>query len=252
MYRNWINARLLMSPDGDGSGGDNSGGNNSNENLPDAVAKAFEKLLERKGGDASAVAMMLFNENKAYRDTINELRGKVPAEGAVILGGDEAKDWQEYRTLGSAADVKQGLEQRAQLQAQVEASQRESTLRTVAETAGYKPTVLMQLDQMAKAQGKALAFEVREVQQEGKTARVPFVKDGESEQSLSDYATAQWGDFLPALTANSQGQGGGSNGAGTQGVRFPAQGTGGNNPPPNTKDVATATLNKAYASRKDK
>lgn len=220
MYRNWTNARLLMSPDGDSSGG----GDGGNDGLPEAVTKAFEKLLERKGGDASAVAMMLFTENKQYRDTINELRGKVPGDGALVLNADEAKDWQEYKALGAVADVKQGLEQRTQLQTQVEEAQRESTLRTVAETAGYKPTVLMQLDRMAKAGGKELAFEVRDVQQEGgKTARVPYVKDGDTEHSLSDYASANWGDFLPALAAQSQGQGG--NGA-SAGVRFPAQGTG--------------------------
>lgn len=247
MYRNWTNARLLMSPDGDGSGG----GDGGNDGLPEAVTKAFEKLLERKGGDASAVAMMLFTENKQYRDTINELRGKVPSEGAAVLSADEAKDWQEYRALGNVADIKQGLEQRTQLQAQVEESQRESTLRTVAETVGYKPTVLMQLDRMAKAQGKELAFEMRDVQLDGKTVRTPFVKDGEQEQSLSDYATTQWADFLPALTAQS-GNPLGTQGGGSNGTRFPAQATGGNTPPPNTKDVATSTLNKAYASRKDK
>lgn len=207
---------VLFRFDADTSQGGDTG------DLPDAVVKAFEKLLERKGGDASAVAQMLFHENKQYRDRISELTGKVPPEGTLVLSAEEAKDWQAYRQLGTAADVKQGLEQRTQLQTQVEEAQRNETLRTIAETAGYKPTVLAQLDRMAKAQGKALAFEVRDVQTDGKTARVPYVKDGDKEQSLSDYATANWGDFLPALQVPSQG-------LGTQaanGTRFPAQGTG--------------------------
>lgn len=212
MLINKIRPQILFEAD--------SGGGNGGE-LPDSVAKAFEKLVERKGGDASAVAMMLFTENKQYRDTINDLRGKVPPEGAVILNADEAKDWQAYRELGAVTDVKQGLEQRTQLQGQLDEAKRGETLRTVAEAAGYKPSVLAQLDRIAKAEGKALAFDVREQTVDGKQVQVPFVKDGDKESALAEYAATQWADFLPALTVQAQQQQ-------QTGTRFPPQHPGGN------------------------
>jgi hypothetical protein len=219
MYRNWINARLLFAPDGDGSGGSNG------ESLPESVVKAFEKLLDRKGGDTSAVAMMLFDENKRYRDKINELTGKVPVEGAVVLNAADAQAWEAYKALGTHEEVKQAVEQRGQLQGQLDSLARESAIRDAAAAAGYKFTVLQDRDEVARLKGKALSYAVREIEKDGTKAKVAFVKDGDTEKPLSDYAQEHWGEFMPSLVVQGTEQ--------QNGTPYPAQfsGTGGNQKP---------------------
>lgn len=239
MYRNWTNARVLLDADKGGAGSGDSG---SGE-LPDSVVKAFEKLLERKGGDASAVAQMLFHENKQYRDRISELTGKVPAEGAVVLSATDAQAWQAYKALGTHEEVKTAVEQRTQLQGQLDSLSRESAIRDAATAAGYKFSVLLDRDKVARVDGKQLGFSVREVEKDGSKTKVAFVKDGDTEKSLAEYAQEQWAEFMPSLVVQGTQQ--------QNGTPYPAQhsGTGGNKPT-TTKEQAQATLNKAYAPRK--
>lgn len=183
--------------------------------LPVDVVKSFERLLERHGNSATTVAQLLFTENKELRDKARQLESRLPAEGALVLSGNDVAAWQAYQTLGKPDDIKQGLEERTQLQGQLSGAQRAETLRTVAEAVGFKPTVLTNLDRMAKAEGKELAFTVRDEQRDGKAIKVAYVKDGQTETALTDYAQSNWADFLPALSAQ-----------GTQqptGTRYPAQ-----------------------------
>lgn len=232
--------------DGDSGAGSGSGEGGT---LSEDALKSFNKRLEKMDGNATGMAMMLFSENYQLREKLRTTEGKVSPEGATVLTGDDAKAWEAYKALGKPDEVKQGLDQRTQLQSQVAEAQRGETLRSVAEAAGYKPSVLAQLDRMAKASGKDLAFEVRDVQIDGETVRAPFVKDGDKELSMSDYATANWGDFMPALTAQSQSQGQGTQQS--NGTAYPAQHAGsGGNKPASTKEQAQATLNRAYAPRK--
>jgi hypothetical protein len=206
--RTWVE---LQAPDEGGGGGDDS--------PTDKVLKGIESLLKRHGNDSSEAIKTLYTENKAYRDEIRDLKAKVPAEGAIILTGDDAVHWAAYKTLGKPEEIKQGLDEKTQLQGKLQGLERDSILRNVAETAGYKPTVLMNLDHMAKSQGKMLAYEVREVTQDGKPVKVAYVKDGDKELPISDYATATWGDFLPALTNGQSAQ--------QSGTRFLTQHVGG-------------------------
>jgi hypothetical protein len=215
-------------------------GANGGASSDDPVAQAFEKLLERKGGDTYATAMMLFEENKKHRDRIADLNDQLPGEGAVVLSASEAKDWEAYKAFGSVSKVRQGLDQRDQLQSDVESLHREATLRKVAEVAGFKLTVLAERDELARARGKDLAFEVREVEANGVRAQVAFVKEGDVERTLNDYAEEHWVDVLPVLRIQPQT-------TQSNGKPFLAQhpGTGGAKPL-NTKAQAEAVLSKAY------
>lgn len=230
----------------DGDSGAGSGGSSESGTLSEDALKSFNKRLEKMDGNATGMAMMLFNENYQLRDKLRTTEGKVSPEGATVLTGDDAKAWEAYKVLGKPDEVKQGLDERTQLQTQVTEALRGETLRSVAEAAGYKPAVLAQLDRMAKASGKDLAFEVRDVQVDGKTVRAPFVKEGDKELGVTDYAAANWGDFLPALAIQSQGTTDGN----SSGTRYPAQATGSNSRPVTGKDVAQNTINRAYAPRK--
>lgn len=181
----------------DGGGNDSGGGSDS----------AFQRLLDRYKNDAMALAEKLFSENYEYRGKIRQLEqqvtdvtGKVPADGAVVLTGEDATAWNTYKALGKPDEIKQGLEERTRLQGKLTEQERSNLLRSVAETAGYKASVLTNLDRIAKAEGKTLAFDVRDVTIDGKAAKVAYVKDGDKETALADYAATNWSDFLPALT----------------------------------------------------
>lgn len=232
----FINQRhwLLTVPDKGGNGGASS---------DDPVAQAFEKLLERKGGDTYATAVMLFEENKKYRDRIADLSGQLPGEDAVVLSASEAKDWEAYKAFGSVSKVRQGLDQRDQLQMDVDSMHREATLRKVADVAGFKLTVLAERDELARARGKDLAFEIRDIEVNGVKAPVAFVKEGDVERTLTDYAEEHWVDVLPVLRVQPQT-------VQSNGKPFLAQhpGTGGAKPV-NTKAQAESVLSKAYPTQ---
>jgi hypothetical protein len=201
----------------DGGGNDSGGGDD--KDLPANVVRSFERLLERNGNNANAVAQLLFNENRDLRDAKRQIEGKLPAEGSLILSGADAQTWTAYTALGKPDELKTHLEERTQLQGKLSSMERETTLRSVAETVGYKASVLANLDRMAKAEGKVLAFEVRDTTVDGKPAKVAYVKDGDKDFPLTEYAAQQWSDFLPSLTVQ------GTTTAQTQaaGTRFIAQ-----------------------------
>lgn len=189
-------------------------------------------LLDKHKGDAMAVVGILYNENYSLRESNRQLKARQAPEGATVLTGEDAQSWATYQALGKPADLKTAVEERTQLQGKLAGMERETTLRSVAEAAGYKPTVLANLDRIAKAEGKTLTFDVRETQQDGKPVKVAYVKDGDKELSISDYANANWADFLPALTAvqgSGQQQQGGTrfvaqhSGSGAQGKQDPVE-----------------------------
>lgn len=211
--RQWVEA-----PDG---GGNDGGGDKD---------AAFQRLLDRYKNDAMALAEKLYGENYAHREQIRQLernlteaQGKAPAEGAVILAPADAAVWAAYQALGKPDELRQGLEERTQLQGKLTGMERETLLRSVADVVGYKPSVLANLERIARAEGRTLGFEVKEQTVDGKPVRVAYVKDGDAQTPLADYAQTHWADFMPALSAQSA-QGGSAPPAG---VRYPAQHAGG-------------------------
>lgn len=239
MYRNWTNARLLFEADKGGGSGDNK------------VEDSFQRALDRRNNDGVALAREMFDDNfqmrrknKELSDKIAELSGKVPADGSLVLTGDDAAAYAAYKALGKPEEVKQGLDARVQLQGQLDSMARDSAIREAAEAAGYKFTVLQDRDKVARSDGKTLTFAVREVETDGQKSKVAYVKDGDSEKPLTDYAREQWGDFMPSLVVQ------GTTSA-ASGTAYPAQHAGsGGNKPASTKEQAQSVLNRAYAPRK--
>lgn len=195
-----------------------SGGNDGGDS-----SAAFQRLLEKHNNDAARLSEKLFDENFNYRSEIRQLKaqladaaGKVPGDGAVVLTGDQAQAWTAYQALGKPEEIKQGLDERSQLQGKLTAQERAELLRGIAETTGYKASVLASLDRTAKVEGKSLEFTLRDQTIDGKPSKVAYVKDGDKETALTEYAASAWADFLPALTV-----------ATTQtpptGTRYPAQ-----------------------------
>lgn len=205
--------------DGQGSGGDGQGGSGSDDNS--GIMDGLQRLIDKQGGDASAVAAMLFSENYQLRERNRQLRGQIPGSDSLILDKDQAALWQTYQTLGDPNDLRTALSERDQAQGDLAQMRSSATIREAADTAGYKPSVLAGLDRQS---GGALKFETREVdRQDGTKVKVAYVQNGDDQAvPLSDYAKSNWADFLPALQVESQEQ--------RRGTRYPPQSSGGKPP----------------------
>lgn len=175
----------------------------------------LQGLLQRHNNDAMAVIATLLSENHGLRDERRQLRGQLPAQGAMVLSGDQATQWQSYQQLGAVADLQTALKDRDSAQGELANLRRDALIRDVAEVAGYKASVLGKLPGADK-----LAFEVRATEKDGKPVKSVVIKEGDKETPLADYAKAQWADFLPALTAGQSQQP-----AGTSFVQQSAGGT---------------------------
>jgi hypothetical protein len=222
MHRRLRQLRLFSADPGaqGGAGGQGQGQGGQGQ---DQTA-SLQSLLARNNGDAMAMAAQLFNDNYALRERNRQLSAAAPAEGSVVLPKAEADALAAYKAIGDLEALKKSLADAQQAQTQLAGLQRQGLLREVAEAAGYKASVLGQLPGAAD-----LAFEVREVEADGKKTKAAFVKpkDG-AEVALTTYAQQHWGDFLPALAAAQQ-QGGQQQQQ--QGTPYPGQGSGGGQPP---------------------
>lgn len=158
----------------------------------------LQGILSRHQGDPFAVIATLMGENAQLRETRRTLQGQIPAHGAVVLSGEDATRWQAYSAMGAPADLQTALTERDQARTELGALKRDLELRDVAAigdgTQPYKLAVLKQLVGAAE-------FVIKDELANGQTVRKVFVKDGDKETPLGDYAKAKWPDFLPALQA---------------------------------------------------
>lgn len=237
---NWAEARTLLSAGG--AGGEGGGGGGGNEGR---TKERASDLVDRYNGDAVKMAEKLadaLNDNYTLRRKRDDLQGEVTTltgnqkpEGAVILLGDEAGAYEAYKGLGKPDEIKTKLEQVDTLASELGGMKREATIRQVAEVAGYKPAVLTRL-------GGDREYVIKDETADDKPIKRAYVKTEQGDKPLADYAAAEWGDFLPALTATNAAQQGQQSG----GVRYPAQGGGGAPPPANAADAFFA---QKYPSR---
>lgn len=159
---------------------------------------AFTKLLEKHNSDGMALARLLFNENHDLRQKNAEIRGKVPADGSVVLAPDQAKIWSDYQALGKPEDLRKIAREHPELASKVAGFEREKEIANYGEIAHMKPSVLGVL-----ADRDRVAFEVvdgKEKDGDGKPVPVVMVKAGDKAPvPIDDYAKTHWGDFLDAL-----------------------------------------------------
>lgn len=142
----------------------------------DAVAAKVLESLKKDSGET--VSAQLIRENVIAREKRREAeealaaaKAKLPAEGAVILTGDDAKSWETVKALGlKGDDVKKRLEERDTLLAKDEQRTRADARSKAARTAGYDP------DALGKIAGvDALTFETKEEAVDGKKVNVAYV-----------------------------------------------------------------------------
>ena len=81
----------------------------------------LQGLLARHNNDAMQVVATLLAENHQLRDERRQLRGQVPAQGAVVLAGDDVQRWQQYQQLGAIDALQQQLQGAQTTQAELAA-----------------------------------------------------------------------------------------------------------------------------------
>ncbi len=152
--------------------------------------------LVAKHGDSTAALMVLLGENYKARDTIRELKARIPADGSRVLPADDAKAWDEYANLGKPSEIRKAISEGATAKTEAEGYRREKHHAAVASDAKFHASVH---DTLAVKDGLTLLIK-DEKDQAGKPIRVAHVQgEGDKTTPLADYAETHWKDFLPAL-----------------------------------------------------
>jgi hypothetical protein len=205
-------------------GGGTGGGGGDDPN----ITSSFQRRLERFNNDAMLMANELYRENyreresnRRLREQLTELQGRIPAEGAHVLTGDDVARWQAYTQLGQPTELQQRIDAGTTAIQERDSLRRDTTIRQAADVAGYKPSVLQRL-------AADVQLSVRDT---NGTQEAVVTVEGQQPVPLTQYAEQHWADFLPALTAQSQQQQ-------RAGVPFVPQA--GNGTPPKPQDMVAA------------
>lgn len=143
------------------------------------------KLFEQREGRRKAEA-----ERDAAKAEVEELQKRTPAEGDVVLKGDDAKRWGELKELDLA-----DLKRRAELG---DILAEEKRLTQVAADLGLKLSTFTELVQF-----KQLRIESETKEGEAKARHYALVKgdDGKDQRvDLMTHLNEAYADWLPALT----------------------------------------------------
>jgi hypothetical protein len=196
--------------DGQGGNTGSSGGNGGNTR--DSHAEADAMLRRFRGSAVRSVAYVLDQlhsaidrANKAEGD-LTELKKKVPADGAVVINADEAKEWDLFKKLGKkASDVTESLKQYDTLRAESEKRKFDEEVAQAAEDLEWNPQLLPTL-----LRDKGLTVESRDVvitDDDGKRRKVPLLHvrpasdDKAQWEPVDEYVERELKGYLPALQA---------------------------------------------------
>lgn len=122
-------------------------------------------------------------------------RNQVP-QGARVLTKTEAANYDAYVALGKPDEIQAKLAEGEKNGTELSEMRFKDSVNTAATDAKYKSGVL---SDRIKADGLTV-LPSKEEDVNGQKVRVPYVKDAQGvEHKLTDYATKNWGDYLPAL-----------------------------------------------------
>ena len=161
----------------------------------DKVPEGFMNLLKREGEDTLQTSLKLYTENfelradrRKLQDEVAELKksSDVP-EDQTLISKEDATLLTKYKEMGTPEEI-------GKVSTDFTTMQRSQVLAKVAETAGYEASVF---DKLAGD----TTFEEREETIDGKKSTYIVVLPGEGKEAIriSEYAEANWKDFLPAL-----------------------------------------------------
>lgn len=144
----------------------------------------------------------LVNDNGKQRDQIRALEGKVPAEGAVVLTGDDAKAWEGVKPLLTAhkpEEIKAGLEELPTLRTSLAERDRKDARRAFAEAVKVPEAALESLKQFDGA-----TFEVKEETIRDAAGKESKVKVGYVTKAGEGAKAARYDDFVKELPGDVQ------------------------------------------------
>lgn len=197
--------RLLLDPEaGDGNGDKDKAPPKDEPKDRAPTLDDMRKKIEERGVDYAARMLLEMSEdNFKFRSRIRDLESKAPGDDAVVLRGDDAKHWQQYRDLGRPGDIRGWLDERKDFKGRLDEIGREKTLAEAAALHGWRPSALTRF---AKADGlDVVVDDSGEKDKDGKPVRKGFVvtrgDDGQESgrKALDEYAEAHWKDDLDAL-----------------------------------------------------
>lgn len=225
--------------DGDGSGG---GGRYTRQDLERQAERAVEE-----GKATEKIANLLedvYEERQRRREAEGKLE-RVPdalfdeSEEALVLTGESVETYERYTDLGEPDEIEDAIEDGREARQRMRNLERKQAIREAAEAHGLNSAPLARL-----AEDDGLEVEIRtEEDDEGEETDVAFVRPEDDDEAsatrLTDYAEENWGEFAPALTADSSGGGEDDEEDEGGGTRFPDQSEGGSAPDrePSVEDI---------------
>lgn len=174
------------------------------------IVKDFQSFVEKQGkGDVNEAGLKLWQEKYELRERLreaererDELKSKLPPEGATVLTGKKLEAYQAYLQLGTPEEVKAKMEKADTLESETAEIRRNNTLRDVADHAEVdgKPVVFAVLKDVAGN----LEYEVKE--DNGKKVVNVLVPDGNNKKAIAfaDYAKTNLAHHLPSLTGSAK------------------------------------------------
>jgi hypothetical protein len=143
----------------------------------------------------------------ALEDAEQKLKAATPAEGAVVLSGDDAKRWTAFQALGKTPEeLTAALQAGEAATGQLATYEWEGVARKAAQLAG------LNADALLVAPGvRDLSFVVKKVTEDGKEVERAYVREGKdaAEKPLGkEYVEGrdQWKPLAPALLATEAAQ----------------------------------------------
>jgi hypothetical protein len=185
--------------------------------------------LTKKVGDLEKDNQKQRDEIRGLRDDKKALEAKLPADGAVVLTGDDAAAWPRYAKLGKPDELEGAVTERDTLKKDAAARAWEDRVKAAAEAEGWggKPGIL----KLALRGLEDHVLEVRDEKGDKGEAKVAYIKEpgeGKSARKLRDFLKDREPEVLEALGAAAGQQ---QRRTGTDGLPFVPQRTGEGNAP---------------------
>lgn len=147
--------------------------------------------LAEKVADLENKLYRLRETKRALTQERDELKAKLPADGAVVVAQDDAAALEAYRALGKPEEVKAALDAKAAAEGKLHTLERDATLRDVREVTGFDLDVLREIG------GAEWQYTIKTETGDAGDVRRVYVNDGSQEVAIDQHPKVQ--KFLPAL-----------------------------------------------------
>ncbi len=162
--------------------------------------KAAADTIITKQGSAENAVLFLVNQTYELRDKNRELKAKIPADGSVVLSGDDVARWSAYQAIGKPEDIRKTIKEHGDLTKLKADIDRTEEVKAVGKASGLDADKFVEL-----AHGLTFDWVEEDVKgEDGKTAKVkvPYIKDGENKVKVAEHPRIK--QFLPVLQATEE------------------------------------------------